>query len=273
MSTESVQSWASKTRAQNEYQSVEAQHIIDIFEKLFLNKTSPADAACSINDELYPFIKANPADLRITSVWGIVCHAAKELGSDRPISLLVVQMLDAMRKIEIKGEDGKSIRKDWGGHFWKDLPGFSLTFREYGIDLEPDEGLTDSEWLAQKTHFHNATSFAATALAASPQFSGFIFFFLVCMGDAFGTVGDEPAPPVRAAMYIPAVLAWLFNAGERIYQMSKEGTQKGLDMDTWSSWKNSLDQLAADANIEDDMRRLALEVKITMSNVETRIVD
>ncbi|TRX95105.1 hypothetical protein FHL15_004190 [Xylaria flabelliformis] len=134
-------------------------NIIDIFEKLFLNKTSPADAAYSINDELYPFMKANPADLCITLVWGI--------------------MLDAMREIETKGEDGNSIRKDW--------------------DLEPDESLTDSEWLAQKTHFHNATSFAATALAASPPFFGFIFFFLVCMGNAFGLVDNELASPVRAA--------------------------------------------------------------------------
>ncbi|KAI0183159.1 hypothetical protein EV127DRAFT_353264 [Xylaria flabelliformis] len=273
MSIESVQSWASKSRTYNEHHSVEAQHIIDIFEKLFLNRTSPADAAYSINKELYPLMQANPSDLRITSVWGIVCHAVRSLGSDRSISLLVVQMLDAMRKIEIKGEDGNNIRKDWGGYFWKDLPGFSLTFREYGIDLEPDEGLTDSEWLAQKTHFHNATSFAAIALAASPQFSGFIFFFLVCMGEAFGGVDDEPAPQARAAMYIPAVLAWLANAGDRIYQMSKEGTQKGLDMDTWLSWKNSLDQVAADTSIEDDMRRLALEAKNTMDSVETRFMD
>ncbi|KAI1746441.1 hypothetical protein F4782DRAFT_524460, partial [Xylaria castorea] len=272
MSIESVQSWASKSRARDDHQSVEAQHIIDIFEKLFLNKTSPANAASSINDELYPLMKASPADLRITSVWGIVCHAARELGSDQSISLLVVQMLDAVRKIEVKGDNGNSIKKDWGGYFWKDLPGFTLTFREYGIDLEPDEGLTDSEWLAQKTHFHNATSFAATALAASSQFSGFIFFFLVCMGDAFGGVDDEPAPPVRAAMYIPAVVTWLANAGDKIYQVSKEGVQKGLDTDAWLSWKKNLDQVAADASIEDDMRRLASEAKDTMSSIETRFV-
>ncbi|KAI0870945.1 hypothetical protein GGS24DRAFT_473294 [Hypoxylon argillaceum] len=232
MSAEPVKSWASESRARDDHQSVEAQHIIDICEKLFLNKTSPADAAQSINDELYALMKANPADLRITSVWGIVCHAVRE--------------------------------------FWKDLPGFALTF---DADLEPDEDLTDSEWLAQKTHFHNATSFAATALAASPHFSGFIFFFPVCMRDAFGGVDDEPAPPVRAAMYIPAVLAWLVNAGDNIYQLSKEGTQKGLDTDAWLSWKNSLDQVAADSSIGDDMRRLASEAKHTMSGIETRFGD
>ncbi|KAI0468725.1 hypothetical protein F4859DRAFT_516885 [Xylaria cf. heliscus] len=269
---ESVQSWASKARAYNDHQSVEAQHIIDILEKLFLNKTdlSPTDAAHSISDKLYPLMKTNPADLRITSVWSIVCHAARELGSDRSTSLLLVQMLDAMQKIEVKGEDGNSIRKDWGGYFWKDLPGFSLTFREYGVDLETDEGLTDDEWLAQKTHFHNATSFAATALGTSPQFSGFIFFFLTCMGDAFGGVDDEPPPPpVRAAMYIPAVHAWLANAGDRIYQMIKDGTQQGLNADVWLSWKNSLGQVAADTSIEDDMRRLALEAKGVMDSVQT----
>lgn len=133
MSAEPVKSWASESRARDDHQSVEAQHIIDICEKLFLNKTSPADAAQSINDELYALMKANPADLRITSVWGIVCHAVRELGSDQLISLSVVQMLDALRKIEVKGEDGNNIKKDWGGYFWKDLPGFALTFREYGI--------------------------------------------------------------------------------------------------------------------------------------------
>jgi len=133
MSVISVQSWVSNAGSHDDHRSVQAQNIIKILESLFLRNITPRHAARVVNEELLPLIKANPAEPRIGSIWAVVCHAARELGSDRSISVLLVQFLDALQTIEVKDDDGGDIRKDWGGYFWKDLPGFALTFREYGI--------------------------------------------------------------------------------------------------------------------------------------------
>jgi len=93
------------------------------------------------------------------------------------------------------------------------------------------------------------------------------------MGNAFGGAGDELSPSIRAAMYLPAISAWLTNAGDQIYRLSNEGTGKGIDVEKWSSWKTSLDKLAAESSVEEHLRTLATEAKRTMDSIEARIVD
>ncbi|KAI3325926.1 hypothetical protein HD806DRAFT_552320 [Xylariaceae sp. AK1471] len=264
----SVQSWASRARSSEERQNVESQHLVDIFERLLTNQSTPEQAATDINAVLEPLMRTNPADLRIISVWGILCHAVRELGNDRQRSHCLVEFLESMKKLQIKDEAGNDLKHDWGGRFWSDLPAFGMMFRDYGIALESDDDLETNKWLAQKTEFLNASSFAATALASTPELSGFTFHFLNCMNETFGGVDDMPAPGVRAAMYIPAVWAWISIGGTKIYELCRESKVSGFGMDNWESWKKRLDEIAADDSIGSEERALALKAKDVMINIQ-----
>ncbi|RYP15468.1 hypothetical protein DL765_005675 [Monosporascus sp. GIB2] len=64
---------------------------------------------------LEPLVRNDPDDLLIPSVWGLFCDAVRELGSDREASKRLVDLLDALRKLQVRGEHGNDVKHEWGG--------------------------------------------------------------------------------------------------------------------------------------------------------------
>ncbi|KAI8631826.1 hypothetical protein F5Y19DRAFT_376974 [Xylariaceae sp. FL1651] len=269
----SIPAWASKARSMKDYENDEAQKVINIFERLLTKDLAPEQAAADINTVLEPVMRTNRSDLRIISPFLILSNAVRELGSDREVSGRLVSLLESLRMIQAKDESGNDLSYEWGGKLWTDLPTFGATFRDYGgIDLDYkslEDGIKLSEWFAQKTRLLNATSFAATALVSAQSMSGMAFYIPACMEDALGPPDDSLEPRFNAAMYIPAVSAWISIAGNHIFNLCRESKTHGFSMDNWELWKKKLGDVALDDSIGDEEREIALKVKDEMTRIQT----
>ncbi|KAI1214218.1 uncharacterized protein F4807DRAFT_407106 [Annulohypoxylon truncatum] len=262
----SIQDWATEARSSTEYQSPEKQRLIDVYQALLENKLTPEESAHGISTILEPLIKRNPDDVHIASVWGLFCGIVRHVGGDQAASKRLIELLDYLAKIEVKDDHGNDL-KYGAAKFWTNLPSFALMFREYGISIEPDDEMDINDWVAQKTSYFNATSFAAMCLANRPYMSGMAFYIKGNMSDALVAEYETPEPRFRAALHIPAVSAWISIAGQKIYQMCKEEAQ-GLSMEDWKSWEKGLDQVAENDQVDEEMQNLALDVRDKMRNIQ-----
>lgn len=128
----SVQTWMSKALSSKKYQKPEAQHLIDTFQRFLSNESTSSEAADSIATILEPLIRKDPSDLCIGLVWHVLCDVVRDLGSDLEISKRLVDLVESLRQIRVKDENG-NIMKNGPSEYWTDIPRLALTFREYGI--------------------------------------------------------------------------------------------------------------------------------------------
>ncbi|OTB04257.1 hypothetical protein M426DRAFT_11879 [Hypoxylon sp. CI-4A] len=266
----SVQAWAAKARSSAEYQSVESQRLIDAYQSLLEGKSTPQDAAQIVSTILEPIIKRSPDDKHTAFVWGFLCDSVRHLGGDKAVSERLVDFLDSIVKLDVKDDLGNIIKHEWGGRFWSNLPTFALMFREYGISIEPYEEMEMeiNDWVAQKTPYYNATTFAAVCLTRSSNLSGMAFYIKDCMEEARDESCDEPELRFRAALYMPAASAWISIAGRRIYDMCKD-KEWGLSMDDWNSWKMGLGRIGGTAKVDEEARETAIGIKDTMEAIQS----
>ena len=284
----SIQSWAAKARSSKEHQSPESRELIGVFQKLLMNEVTPEETAQGIAAITEPLIRANPSSTRIGSVWDVLCDAVRDLGGDLQISKDLVNLVLALKNIEVKDDHGNVI-KHGPSEYWSHLPMFALTFREYGIgtvlhrsvihisgiwllihraDIEPEEGLEASEWLSQKTKFLNATMFAATAFTRSTSLSGMSFYVPVCMREALKGPYETSNPLDYAAMYVPAACAWISISGPKIYEYCGGEMATGFTLDTWDNWKTGFGKVLADSQFDDELRAAARMAQTTMGTIE-----
>ncbi|KAI0388162.1 hypothetical protein F5Y04DRAFT_275013 [Hypomontagnella monticulosa] len=259
----SIQAWASRTRSSELLQSTESQRLIDAFESFLLNECTAEDAANNIASILEPIIRGAPSDVRHATVWSVLCDAIRELGSDLDISRHLINLLDTLRQIEVKDGHGDILKHEWGGSYWTNLPTFALHFREYGIDVESDLDMEIEEWLAQKSPFLNATSFAALCLSNSSNMSGMAFYVSGCMGELQSDPDITPEMRYRSALYVPAAAAWITISGQKIYELCKN-MEWSLDQDKWESWERSLGEIAVDDQVKPEIQEISLQTKDKM---------
>lgn len=135
------------------------------------------------------------------------------------------------------------------------------------VDIEPDEDLEPSEWLAQKPTYLSATTFAAMALARSETMIGMSFYVPSCMREALDGPYDTPEPHYRAAMYVPAAYIWISIAGPKIYGLCSRNA-KGLGLDSWEQWKKGFGDVSVDSQVEDEVREIALRAQNEMRLIQ-----
>jgi hypothetical protein len=123
-----------------------------------------------------------------------------------------------------------------------------------------------SDWVGQKAPFLNATSFAAVCLTSNPDLSGMSFYIKDCMEEALGGPYETPEPRYRAALYVPAAVAWMSIAGPRIYQLCKEELM-GFDLGNWESWKVGFGKVEADHGVDGEIREAASRAKGKMEHI------
>lgn len=279
-----VRLWADRERASAEFKAPEAQSTIGVFEALLGAGLDPKEAARKIVHIYEPIIRAGGNDSRIGEIWGILCSAVRTLGDSNELNDRLVQLIVAMKDLPaLKDENGHAIKHEWGGRYWMDLPMWGLTFREYGIFLEPDEDLGEEEWLSQATPFLNATSFAAKLLSQVPEMKDISFHAEVCLNEALEGPYETPSPQARASMYIAPAATWILLAGEKIYELCKENykridggvnrdgflwTGTGFSLPRWKFWKQRLSEISQDTTLEETLRTQARNASTEMERFE-----
>jgi hypothetical protein len=125
-------SWAAQARADKWWQAPEPQSVISLVEELVDNSIDPSSAARQACALYSPLIAQNPAsaDITVAEVWGIVFRAVRAIGRDEGASTRLRDFIFAFH--DFLDQDGEQV-KDNESVLWRDLPGFSLMFREYCI--------------------------------------------------------------------------------------------------------------------------------------------
>jgi hypothetical protein len=133
-----VQDWASAMKAGTD--SANHHIAIDALAALLDDKASSSDAAEKITVAYEDCIKAlsNPDDSGndISTFYALyLCDAIRTFGdaSRRLIDLLV----EISKRPDAKHIDGSSVKHRNGSVYWRDLPGWSYNFLEYGLRESP----------------------------------------------------------------------------------------------------------------------------------------
>lgn len=129
----SITEWANTARTAQGNEDAEHQRAIDAIESLLRGEQTPSDAARSIAASYEPRLRASGSGSGMAIFWYLFSVAARTLGRSREYSERLANLLIAMKSLpDVIDTHGRPVRKHtWV--YWRDLPDFALTFREYGI--------------------------------------------------------------------------------------------------------------------------------------------
>jgi hypothetical protein len=133
----SITAWADIERQNKYHQDAEQQRAIDIFQSLLEGRIDPDSAAGTIASIYEPLLKRDFKVSPVAAVWGILIDAVREFGCDRELSERMIRLLNSISKLpDVLDEHGNTIfpvMHKAAGVYWRDLPEFTLSFREYAI--------------------------------------------------------------------------------------------------------------------------------------------
>lgn len=130
----SIEAWAHQACQDRWRQDSEHQRAIDTIQSVLEDKTASNDAASTIAALYEPLIKRGT--LCVPTLWGIFCDAARVLGGKQENSERLVDLLNSISGLpDVKTAEGNPMTPAWSsaGVYWRDLPEFTMIFREYGI--------------------------------------------------------------------------------------------------------------------------------------------
>jgi hypothetical protein len=299
-------SWAVAARADKWWQDKEPQEVIDIVEELVDNANSDPSSAAQRVCALYePLIRQKPKSVAVLVgiIYGVVFAAVRAIGQDEGASTRLRNFILAIQQVDdVLDESGEQVL-DGGAVVWRDLPGFSLMFREYCIsklpsflviqyhrltlwkDIEPISDRT-SEWLDQAPTLLNASTFGALFLSKTSFPTRMSFFVSVALID--GLEVSYPQDQIQQAiMYIPPATAWICHAGDSIHKFCVDRDNGGavcgqlepgctwewtggseFSIERWQFWKRRLGELAAEQSLDEHVRSKAKEAEAKMDSIE-----
>jgi hypothetical protein len=127
--------WAADARADKWWQEEEPQEVINLVEALVDGNSDPSSAARRVCALYEPLVKQNPVS--VTVIWGIVFHAVRVIGQDEVTSKRLRDFILAIQRADdVVDQPGEQVQLR-GKVVWRDLPDFTLMFREYCIRKSP----------------------------------------------------------------------------------------------------------------------------------------
>lgn len=131
-----IDSWTSIACTDKYLQAPDHQHAITTIASLLHERCDAKEAAASIAGGYLARIKTLEGKLNLTSFWSIICDAARRLGGNQLYAQRLADLVVAISQLD-DVQDGqrndKSPAKNMLGHvYWRGLPDWALTFREYG---------------------------------------------------------------------------------------------------------------------------------------------
>jgi hypothetical protein len=130
-----------------------------------------------------------------------------------------------------------------------------------------DEDLEPNEWLAQKTPFLNATSFAAAGFTSSSILTGMSFYALNCLREALQDQQDTQEWLRDSLIQVPAASIWVTIAGPKIYGLCKSEAE-GFSIERWASWKAGFARIVGNHQAEAGVRDNAQQGLTHMEKIE-----
>lgn len=124
--------WATAARETRYQQKLEDQQAIDILESMLLGERAPSDAATAIAAIYEAPVKASNHGA-VAVFWAIVSNAARVCGGTEEQPGRLADLIIAIQSLPtVTNVAGSPVKND-GAVYWKDLPGWGIGFREYGI--------------------------------------------------------------------------------------------------------------------------------------------
>lgn len=151
------------------------------------------------------------------------------------------------------------------------------------LDIDPDEDMDQSEWLAQAKPFLNATTFAATCLGRDPSVLDMSLHVQVCFMEAFEVPSEPQDPGARALMYVPPAATWIMLAGKQIHRLCMENYQRndtvpgregllwtgsGFSPERWAFWKKRFSETQKMLELDSRVREHAGKALVEMDRID-----
>ncbi|USW50347.1 hypothetical protein Slin15195_G036660 [Septoria linicola] len=273
-----ITTWAECQRHAPYRENVEHQQSIGIVESLLLGSISAYEAATSITKTYDPF--ADQTGYGIIGVfWSIFSNATRMLAGDTVLAQVLADFVIAMQALpDAVDTHGRTIALVGGAVYWRDLPGFGVAFREYGLYVDgPDDNDDDFiGYIAQTTLFVNATTFAAELLVRAPFEVHMDFYALNALMTALRrdeTVDSTDERQAEVSLYLPAAARWIEIAGGSLYSLCQRKSGEGqggkrLSLGQWEYWKERFAIISESGGFSDDQKTLAKEAYEKMSALE-----
>ncbi|MCJ1462811.1 hypothetical protein MMC07_001414 [Pseudocyphellaria aurata] len=286
----SVGAWANAARRDKYRQGSEHQRAIDAFQELLDGNVTPDAAAGTIASLYEATIKHRRS---VGTLWGILCDAIRALGGDKERSERLVNLLNSISQLpDMTDEHGNALTPNWtsAGVFWRDLPELTMMFREYAIDIEPEDEI-DGNWDAQAMPLLNATTFGAMYLAKGKQPIGMYFHAEISLMLGIEVPYETLDQQRRAAMYVPLAATWILLAGKELYELCKNdydrkdgapgctpygeewlrGKGRGYSLGRWALWKKRFGEIALTQGLPDDVKDISARVNSKIGEIDGQI--
>lgn len=133
---DAINSWASDARANDFRQVVDHQHAITTIASLLRKECDAEGAAASVADAYLARTRTLDGKLNMAPFWAIICDTTRKLGGDelhaRRLADLVIAISQLPDVEDGQKNDGPPAKNARGDVYWRGLPDWALTFREYG---------------------------------------------------------------------------------------------------------------------------------------------
>jgi hypothetical protein len=116
-----------------EYQQVpQNQQAINILESVSLDKQTPSEAALAIN-LIYEDSRETSNQQAVATFWSIYSSAIRACGGDGQADKMTRLLIAVQSLPDIEDAPKSPVRDSNNCIYWRDLPKWHITFREYGI--------------------------------------------------------------------------------------------------------------------------------------------
>lgn len=131
----SVHKWFSDKDVFTDHQShvhrQEGKLSIQVIQNLLDGKIDPKTAAADISAVCEERIKKDGDIMAPEGVWKVFCSAVARFAHESEICDRLIQLLVGLSKIDVVGDNGVPVASSMNSDtFWRQLPGFSLSFRD-----------------------------------------------------------------------------------------------------------------------------------------------
>jgi len=141
-------------------------------------------------------------------------------------------------------------------------------------DIEPEtpEMPDEGDWTdAQRATLMNVVTFGALYLVRGHTSIGMSSRAEFSIMDGIELPYQTPEQQRRAKTLVPPAAEWILLAGEKIYELCKDGRDqqgRGYSLYRWALWKRGFVEIAANKGLTDDVKHIASQTAFKMEKIE-----
>lgn len=122
--------WAVGLRAKRAFNDSESQQVIPVIEGVVAESVTPVNGARSIVTIFDSQIRSGHVSSP-EKLWSVICSAIEHFADEAAAREAIIKLLKCLSEIDVLDGSGQPIHSDMNRDtFWRQLPGYSLAFRE-----------------------------------------------------------------------------------------------------------------------------------------------